>query len=165
MSIQVRKIFLLLLVVIPLIFGVVKFREFWLGIGQTVEKRPPDPLIAELSDLISRYENGKVSEIDLATITEFSWDRLYVFGPYTQPEEIKSIIGKSWYVNCFTQIDSLENSALLVFTSNAEVVYCLDYPMGENDFVYLYKYTSGFSIEEAHFVLNESRDLIWLGRE
>ena len=154
-----------LFVIVTLILGGIKFREFYLAIGSPTGINPPDPLETELAELISQYEDGSISVIDLTSITRFSWDKVYIFGPYTQPSEIETAVGKSWQKNCNTEIASLENSTLLLFTNNEKVVHCTDYPMDKNDFVSLYRHTEGFSFNEAQFTLSDTGNLIWIGNQ
>jgi len=113
-----------------------------------------------LLDAISRHKNGEIPNVDLSTITTFPWDRLYVFGPYTQPSEIAAVVGRSWHKSCFTTIDTSEGLALLVFTNNGQVVDCIEFPSNIADFAPLREYEMGFSIEEARFIVDETGQII-----
>lgn len=156
------RIVLLLTLAGCLIYTLIKVVDTYLMLSAPYIVNPtPDPLEAELSDRISRYEKGEVSVIDLSAVTTFSWDRLYVFGPYTPLSELESTVGKSWRKICFTQIDVLEGYTLLVFTENKKVIHCLEYPVEKYDFSSLASYTSGISIQEAKFILDENKSLIW----
>jgi hypothetical protein len=89
---------------------------------RAISKNPtPDPLSAKLSNIISQYENGEISVIDLSVIEAFSWDRLYVFGPYTPLSELESIVGRSWRNICFTHIDVLETMHFLYSLKTAKL--------------------------------------------
>jgi hypothetical protein len=116
MSKHIHKI-PLLIVTGFLVYALIKIVDTYLMLSVPYTVNPtPDPLEGELSNLISRYEKGDASIIDLSTVTTFSWDQLYVFGPYTPLSELESTVGRSWRNKCFTQIDVLEGHALLVFT-------------------------------------------------
>jgi hypothetical protein len=123
------------------------------------------PSEVALSNAISRYKNGEISVVDLSTVTTFSWDRLYIFGPYTGRSKIDAVIGKPWRDTCFTTIDSYDGFTLLVFTSNHQVVGCIEYPRDVGDFSPLESHESGFSAEEARFVLDERANVIWIGNK
>jgi len=137
------------------------FDTFMMMSVPIVKNPTPDPLRAKLSNIILRYENGEISVIDLSVIEAFSWDRLYVFGPYTPLSELESTVGRSWRNICFTHIDVLENYALLVFAKDRKVVHCLEYPTHTYDFSSLANYSAGLSAQEALFVLDESGSVIW----
>jgi hypothetical protein len=146
-----------------LVFALIKLFDTYFMMSVPIETDPtPDPLEAELSDTFLRYENGDIPVVDLSATTSFSWDRFYVFGPYTPLSSLESTVGRSWRKVCFTQIDVLEGYALLVFTKNNKVVHCLEYPTGTYDFSPLAAYSSGFSVQEALFKLDEkSGTVVW----
>jgi hypothetical protein len=163
MSKQNRRIFLLIFLAVFSILAVLKIREWTLSIGVPIETKPvSDPLKAALSNLVSRYKSGNVAVIDISTVTTFPWDQLYIFGPYTDSSELDAMIGRTWRNNCVTQIETSDGYILLVFTNNDVVVHCLDYPRGENDFfIPPPGYESGFSPQEAVFILNEHGRIVF----
>ena len=138
------------------------FDTFMMMSVPTVKNPTADPLEAKLSNIIPYYENGEISAIDLSVIKAFSWDWFYVFGPYTSLSELESTVGRSWRNICFTHIDALENHALLVFAKDSKVVHCLEYPTHTYDFSSLANYSSGFSAQEALFLLDEIGSVIWI---
>lgn len=163
MSKHIHKIPLLIVAGL-LIYALIKMVDTYLMLSVPYIVNPtPDPLEAELFNTISRYEKGESSVIDLSAVTTFSWDRLYFFGPYTPLSELESTVGRSWRNICFTQIEVLEGYALLVFTEKKKVVHCLEYPVEKYDFSFLATYSSGFSIQEALFMLDENGSVIWTG--
>ena len=161
MNKQIRIVLLLSLIGL-LIYTLIKVIDTYLILSVPYIVNPtPDPLEAELSNTISRYEKREASVIDLSPVTTFSWDRLYVFGPYTPPSTLESTVGRSWRNICLTQIVVLEGYALLVFTENKKVIHCLEYPIEKYDFSSLASFSSGISIQEAQFVLDENKSLVW----
>ena len=138
------------------------FETFMMMSVPTVKNPTADPLEAKLSNIISHYENGEISVIGPSVIKAFSWDRFYVFGPYTSLSELESTVGRSWRNICITHIDVLENQALLVFAKDSKVVHCLEYPTHTYDFSSLANYSSGFSAQEVLFLLDESGSVIWI---
>ena len=161
MSKHIHKIPLLTVVGLLLYALIYMFDTFMMMSVPLVKNPTPDPLSTKLSKIISQYENGQITVIDLALIEAFSWDRFYVFGSYTPLSELESTVGRSWRNTCFTHTDVLEKHALLVFSKNRKVVHCLEYPTYTFDFSYLANYSSGFSAQEAIFVLDESGSVIW----
>lgn len=133
---------------------------FW-RIGPPIEANPtPDPIEADLTALISNYESGQVASIDLSTVASFSWDRVYVFMPYTTLTSIDRSVGLSWRKLCRTEIETAEGINLLVFTYKRKAVHCLEYPIPVLDFSPLAKYSSGISIQDANFVLDDTGQLV-----
>ena len=120
----------------------------------------PDILETNLTRAFSSYERGESSVIDLSATTSFSWDRLYVFGPYTLLEDLEAAVGRSWRNICFTHIDVLENDVLLVFMSDGKVVHCLEYSMELYDLSSLGRYESGISLQEALFLIDDTGNVV-----
>jgi hypothetical protein len=155
------------------------------NLGEVTVKPVPTPsqleaqLVSDLTEEINRYKKGEISEIDMSSLTTFTWDRLYVFGPYTHLAEIDSMFGNPWFGDswrdkCHTAIELHDGVALLVFVSENKMVVCTDYPrVGRNDvtdydvhdFAGLQEYKSGFLREEARFVLDERGRAIWAGNK
>ena len=121
-----------------------------------------DPLRAELSNMGWRYRNGEIEVIEVSAATTFSWQRLYIFGPYTSPLEIDDTVGRSWRKKCYTYIRNSDVINLLVFTDGKTVVQCLDYPMIEGWFP---EFREGISSQEALFTVEKDSLLIWVGNQ
>jgi hypothetical protein len=152
----------------------VTFELYGLGEIEVIPTPTPNQLasqlITDLTEMIDRYKKGEVSEIDISLLTTFTWDRLYVFGPYTELSKLDSMFGISWRDKCHTTIESQDGVALLVFVSENRVVVCTDYyrygssnNVDGHDFVDLQEYKSGFLPEEARFVIDERGRAIWIG--
>lgn len=166
MSKQNRKIptpLILLVVTLGIcIFAVILIRELFVPPIGTVETNPtPDPLEARLSEMVSSYKSGEIAAIDISTLTTFSWDRLYIFGPYAVPLDLYGIVGTTWrnIDSCSYGVHVIETSqgyTLFVFTDKAKVVYCLTFPRDEASFyITEQEYKSGFLRQEALFVLDD----------
>jgi hypothetical protein len=135
-----------------------------LSSGNIELREAPDPLTAELSNMVNSYKNGEIDAIDISDLTTFSWDWLYLFGEYSQPSEIDSIVGRSWRKNCYTDISVSDGYSLLVFVENGVVVHCLDYPKSEGNFLISDQiHKNGISSQEASFVVDKYGMLIWTG--
>ena len=158
-----QKIGLILLVLIGvvLIASLVKLLDILdMHAVPYVANPTPDILEADLTSAFSSFERGESSRIALSAVTMFSWDRLYVFGPYTPLEHLEAVVGKSWRNICFTRIDVLENDALLVFTHDGNVVHCLEYSIKPYDFSSLGNYESGISSQDAFFFVDDAGNVI-----
>jgi hypothetical protein len=113
-----------------------------------------------LSDSVLQYKSREINIIDLSKITTFYWDRLYVFGPYTNPTTIDKVVGKNWRDTCTTSIYLSDGIVLLIFTTNRHAVQCIEYGRGNGDFYRLEEYSDGIRIDKAHFVLDDTGTVI-----
>ena len=120
----------------------------------------PDPTLDRLNNLVSLYQNGRISVIEISASTAFAWDRLYLFEPYTPPSVLDAALGSSWRKNCTTQIESSARYTLLLFTRDGFVVHCLDYPRQTVFAVPWPQNNSGLSPRQALFVLDERGRLV-----
>ena len=62
-------------------------------------------------------------EIRLKDLTDFTWDRVYIFNPYTPTEKIDKDLGYIWQSAGHTSIYTLDAIILLVFTNAGKVVF------------------------------------------
>ncbi|HEU0297479.1 MAG TPA: hypothetical protein VFR47_32350 [Anaerolineales bacterium] len=122
-----------------------------------------DPFKADLASMIGRYQMGEVEVVDISAVTTFSWQRLYIFSPYTTPLEITDTVGRSWRKKCYTDVHVSENVNLLVFTDGKTVVHCLDFPINVGSFGYEPAFLEGLTPQEARFTVKKSNLLIWVG--
>ena len=112
----------------------------------------PEPMILEITNAFSRYENGEIPFVDFSTITSFQWDRLYIIGPYSTYKELTYRFGISWMA-CDTNTDAYDGWVFLVFASGKKIVRCFDYPVVPYDFTYISNDSEAVPIQEAHFII------------
>lgn len=123
---------------------------------------------------INQLKKNNLPYIDLSKVARFSWDKFYVFGPYTSERSIKSVLGilSPWGIG--TTVDSSENKVFLVFTRQGNVVHSLDYYTSGGDFSFLIDRNTQvddtvphaeYSYEQARFALDESGRIIWVGNQ
>jgi hypothetical protein len=123
------------------------------------QKKEKDALIKEkiekarmgLEIAIGKKRNtpGKV-KVSLKEVTDFEWDRVYIFTPYTPLKEIDEALGFQWMQARKFQLERRDDINLLVFTASGEVVGYLKYPRHYGDFSGL-KNPEGYSAAEATF--------------
>ncbi len=70
--------------------------------------------------------------VPLADFTDFSWEQVYIFPPYTPPGEVTRAVGSTWDA-ARTGIEYRDDAALLVFVRGGEVVAWSMYPLGAGD--------------------------------
>lgn len=91
------------------------------------------------SSLLSRLrkavkQSTSPNTFNMADITDFQWDELYIFGPYTPGSEIENTLGFSWPPAFTCGIDKYDGHCLLVFVGNNEVTRYYMYPRNYGDF-------------------------------
>lgn len=68
----------------------------------------------------SAIEVKGVEEIDLSSLTDFDWEKVYIFGPYTTQEMINEKLGVNYKDP--SSIDYRDDINLIVFLDNNKVV-------------------------------------------
>ena len=149
----------LITIVVAVIFGITALFIFSKYKSDQNQKRQ---LVSELETVILQNKSGEISIIELSKITKFPWETLYIFGPYTSPDKIDSIIGRYWLGSRFISIESNDSVTLLVFTRNGRVVQNIEFPRAIGDFSAVDN-NLGYSSAEARFKVVEKEKLIWLG--
>lgn len=97
-----------------------------------------------------KRSNDNVVEIRLKDLTDFTWDRVHIFNPYTPTEKIDEDLGYVWQSAGHTDIYTLDAIILLVFTNNGKVVFYVDHPRHLGDLRGNYK-QGGYRPDEAKF--------------
>ena len=113
-----------------------------------------DKLYESIIQLIQKYDRGESKCIDLGNIDLINWDKVYIFGPYSYPEDIDARLGTYWRGSRFSQIKYSDAITLLVFVDKGRVRQYVEFYKGDGDF-------SGnktglfFSKNEAKFKKND----------
>jgi len=92
---------------------------------------PPerDPFGTTLASAVaSAYESH--TTVKVASVTTFSWDRLFAFKPQTSPETMDAALGFTWAKDYSDQTNTY---CLLVFASGHTVAHSLLFPRYRGD--------------------------------
>lgn len=166
MSSRYRRLipaFRVFLLVALLAAGALSFQAYVTHSGTPALPATPDGELGKLDMLIDLYKNGRISVIDISSITDFSWDRLYIFEPYTSPTWLDAALGSSWRTNCSTRIEYSDGVTLLLFMKNGKVMHCADYPRSTDFQVPWPPPEGGYSPRQARFVLDDKGRLVLEG--
>lgn len=125
----IRAVILLILATLALMIYVKWTHDWSLETDERQAKR------SELQQKLLRAmpQAGKESKdtvIDLAAMTDFAWDRVYLFGPYSPPSIIYRQLGYHWYNDVVGKIQYLDDHSLLIFVQKGKVVEYLENPLG-----------------------------------
>jgi len=89
---------------------------------------------ARLHATIVQASKNETSTFSMSSVTDFTWDAFYVFGPYTGVETVEQTLGFSWPAAQDTGIEWNEALCLLVFTYKKNVVFSCMYCRAHGDF-------------------------------
>ena len=103
----------------------------------------------KLSNAITKSSND-YSRFKMLDLTDFDWDGLFIFGPYTSQDDIEKALGYKWKSASKTGIESNDGCCLIIFTKAKRVVQYLMYPRKDGDFSSISS-TNMISPEEAVF--------------
>lgn len=100
----------------------------WTLIGLIGCNKSNKNVLGKLSDYIKKEMSNidirnDSCQIDLNNVTDFKWDKLFVFPEWSMPEDIKGAIGLQKYDGEYVKDDTKR----LVFTMNNLIVYEEDY--------------------------------------
>ena len=88
------------------------------------------------SDLSARIgdtvKQGPGTKVVMSDLTDFDWQQLYVFAPYTTQKRIHRALGFEW--SDPEGIELRDNISLLVFVSDGKVVKYVAQPRDRGDF-------------------------------
>lgn len=115
-------------------------------------QRQRQELSAALSQQFAAQKNGELAVIELAAITPFAWEKLFLFRPYSTSQQIQAVAGVN-AASIKTNIAENDGIVLFVFVAGGEVVQYLDFPR-QPDLAALAN-PSGYSPAQAVFVLDE----------
>jgi len=102
---------------------------------------------------------GEDTTITIANLTNFKWDKLYIFSPYANRESIENTIGIKFLKENDIQEYVSEGDTFLVFTKDDKVIHYFNHPRGKGDFSG-YKDIKYFTPENAKFkVVHEGHNL------
>lgn len=123
------------------------------------------PLEEQLGKAVKEAYLSDNPRIQMDTVTNFEWDHLYVFPPYTSMESIQSVPGFQWIGlhEYKTGIEMSDSINLLVFIKGGRVVDYIDFPRGQGDFAEVSK-SDGFTPKEAVFDIEKTDGLLTLKR-
>lgn len=92
--------------------------------------------------------------VRIESLTDFAWEQLHVFPPYSSQDWIDSQLGFAWPAAARTGIFDSDGIALLVFVRDSEVVRYVAQPRGKGDFAYV-KGAGTLTPASAVFVVRE----------
>ena len=106
-----------------------------LGLGCHDEAKAQQAFLSSLSAELRRLSaSERGGDFDLAAITQFDWDRFYVFPAYSWPELVNRELGFIWVGGAKSATLSQDRYQLLVFVKGQRVVLWADYDPTDGDF-------------------------------
>jgi len=100
-------------------------------------------------DQVINQANG--ATLIMRDVTDFPWDRFFVFEPYTLRETIHETVGVKFLKNDEISSSVDEAYCLLVFMCSGDIAEYFTYKRSRGDFDLLAVETNGFSRDAAFF--------------
>ncbi len=118
----------------------------------------------QMINIVKEYkEDNQKNILDIAKLTDFEWDKLYVVRPY---ERLNKFIEKNDLIlngKIETQIEVDESVCLLLFVGENKILSYIEYPRVEGDFSYEDDEIS-FVKEDSVFYIKLSENGIYFSR-
>jgi hypothetical protein len=97
--------------------------------------------------------------VRLASVTDFKWDRVYAFPPYSTRARVSEELGFEWNGVEGSKSESTDGYGLLVFVRDAEVARAFDQSVGDGDLTCLQSSTvrGGLTPKEAVLHVSTTR--------
>lgn len=125
-----------------------------------------DKLQEKLATAIQEGSDKGNARVDIKSATDFTWDKMYVFPPYTTTESIRRTVGEDNSGIYSVNIESRDDINLLVFLEKGKVVRYVALPRRLGDFsVSDLRKQQGFNPNEVVFEVMKEKDdenRVWL---
>jgi hypothetical protein len=118
------------LLLATVLVGLVGFAGYYL-----IKRQVQPNLAAKLTGEIEKVTaDSNLQSVDISSLTDFQWDRLYIFAPYSTPEDINKSLGFTWPEAASSDITLHDHINLLVFVRGNEVVEHVEFLRAKGDF-------------------------------
>jgi hypothetical protein len=98
------------------------------------------------------------TKLDLRLVVVSDWDRVCIFGPYTDNSEAKMTLGFEWDIEARTDIRTSDGINVLAFVKDSSVLDYVEHPRSKGDFAQL----RGKCLDRDHAVLLSVRRDGWM---
>ncbi|MGK0291049.1 MAG: hypothetical protein ACI86H_002516 [bacterium] len=117
-----------------------------------------NPQKTQLTKLITHDETFKLKKL-----TNFQWERVFIFAPYTSQTAINRTIGYQWLElkEEKTNIHQSDEISLLVFLNQGKVTKYIEHTRSKGDFSRLGK-KGGYLVKDAIFYTKTALKQQWL---
>jgi hypothetical protein len=110
------------------------FLEAVLVFGLFASAKPSGDFVIALESSALAAQHGTNPVVSISSVTDFGWDKLFIFGPYTPVDRIQAQLGYRWTEAHKTHIDSSDTFYLLVFVKEGKVLRHFKFPRTTCDF-------------------------------
>lgn len=119
--------------------------------------------VKRLRNTISTTASQDPPALVMTNVTDFAWDKLLVFDPYTPVSTIEKVVGQTWAQK--GQLDSVpEETRLLVFMTKGTIAKVVVFSFLWGDLSDL-RGTNGFSPRNSTFLVDPQRRVLKLPPE
>ena len=89
------------------------------------------------AEISNQFKASGKTSIDLQEAVPTQWEKVCVFGPYSDNEEIEQVVGFKWPAESRTNIKDSDGISLLLFVREKSVIEYVEQPRDEGDFARL----------------------------
>jgi hypothetical protein len=111
-----------------------------------------------VSEIAKIQDEGGTHLLEMQSVTNFIWDKMYIFVPFTGPDYIEETLGFKWKRAKSIAYRSRDHLNLLVFVRNGQVVEYLEFYGAKGDFSTAIR-PEGFTPDEAIFSVDNKLNL------
>jgi hypothetical protein len=111
----------------------------------------------KFSDVITReVSKGDGTKIDLGRLVDVSWDRMFVFAPYTSLKSAQRVLPGTWSAADHDGLEMRDDICVLAFFDHTKRVVRVTQPRDGGDFAGAVR-KGGYSRSEAIFEVSRGR--------
>jgi hypothetical protein len=111
----------------------------------------------KFSDVIAReVGKGDGTKIDLGRLVDVSWDRMFVFAPYTSLKSAQKVLPGAWSAVDHDRLQMRDDICVLAFFDRTKRVVRVTQPRGSGDFAGAVR-KGGYARSEAIFEVSRGR--------
>jgi hypothetical protein len=113
-----------------------------------------DSAALSIRSLLEARCSAGFTTFDLGAASPFKWDRMFVFGPYTNQQAVDKALGFHWD-GFVTSLESADSFDLVVFVTSGKVTHWFEEARGP---VELDRIGGGIPYDSSHAVFKIVRD-------
>lgn len=114
------------------------------------------------AEIKQKLDNKNTDPISIKALTDFDWDKLFIFNPYTPNAVLENALGEESQKLKKVEMYSREDINLLVFVNDSKIVSFIEFPRLSGDFDKVYR-KEGFTPDNSNFIVTiEDRGEPWV---
>lgn len=114
------------------------------------------------AEIKKKIDNKNTDSFSIKELTNFDWDKLFIFNPYTPDAVLENALGDESRKLKKVEMYSREDINLLVFVNDSKILQFFEFPRLSGDFDKVYR-KEGFTPDNSNFIVTiEDRGEPWV---